>query len=141
MTTRDLKSNSDVTASLAPAARTATASGTGVDLRGYEGVWMAWRAGSVLLVALGLVAARALSGRLGFTHAIILAPAVLTVSLDVYNAADVSNRSASLAEIRPLSSASQTHRSQVATPTTVRSVIRASIPVVSPESFGSPQAS
>ena len=66
-----------------------------LDLRGYEGVWMAWRAGSVLLVALGLVAARALSGPLSLTHAIILAPAVLTVSLDVYNAADVTNRNPS----------------------------------------------
>ena len=66
-----------------------------LDLRGYEGVWMAWRAGSVLLVALGLVAARALSGPLSLTHAIILAPAVLTVSLDVYNAADVANRNPS----------------------------------------------
>ena len=66
-----------------------------LDLSGYEGIWMAWRAGSVLLVALGLVAARALSGPLSLTHAIILAPAVLTVSLDVYNAADVTNRNPS----------------------------------------------
>ena len=66
-----------------------------LDLFGYEGVWMAWRAGSVLLVALGLVAARALSGPLSLTPAIILAPAVLTVSLDVYNAADVTNRNPS----------------------------------------------
>ena len=65
------------------------------DLRGYEGVWMAWRAGSVLLVALGLVAARAFLGPLRLTYAIILAPAVLTVSLDVYNAADVTNRNPS----------------------------------------------
>jgi hypothetical protein len=41
-----------------------------LDLRGYEGVWIAWRAGSVLLVA----------------------PAVLTLVLDVYNASDVTNR-------------------------------------------------
>ncbi len=66
-----------------------------LDLRSYEGVWMAWRAGSVLLVALGLVAARALSEPLSLTHAIILAPALLTVSLDVYNAADVTNRNPS----------------------------------------------
>ena len=66
-----------------------------LDLFGYEGVWMAWRAGSVLLVALGLVAARALSRPLSLTPAIILAPAVLTVSLDVYNAADVTNRNPS----------------------------------------------
>ena len=66
-----------------------------LDLRGYESAWMAWRAGSVLLVALGFVAARALSEPLSLTHAIILAPALLTVSLDVYNAADVTNRNPS----------------------------------------------
>ena len=59
-----------------------------LDLRGYEGVWMAWRAGSVLLVALGLVAIRDLR----WMHAVIVAPAVLTLALDVYNAADVTNR-------------------------------------------------
>lgn len=36
MTTRDLKSAVTVTQSLAPAARTASANGTGVDLRGYD---------------------------------------------------------------------------------------------------------
>ena len=59
-----------------------------LDLRGYEGVWMAWRAGSVLLVALGLVAIRDLR----WVHAAIVAPAVLTLALDVYNASDVTNR-------------------------------------------------
>ncbi len=59
-----------------------------LDLRGYEGVWMAWRAGSVLLVALGLFALR----ELRWAHAAILAPAVLTLLLDVYNASDVTNR-------------------------------------------------
>ena len=59
-----------------------------LDLRGYEGVWMAWRAGSVLLVALGLLAVRDLR----WVHAAILAPAVLTIALDVYNASDVTNR-------------------------------------------------
>ena len=47
MTTRDLKSNIDVTASLAPAARTATASGTGVDLRGYESAVVSFVPGTV----------------------------------------------------------------------------------------------
>ena len=59
-----------------------------LDLRGYEGVWMAWRAGSVMLVALGLVAIRDLR----WVHAAIVAPAVLTLALDVYNASDVTNR-------------------------------------------------
>lgn len=36
MTTRDLKSNIDAEQSLAPAARTASANGTGVDLRGHD---------------------------------------------------------------------------------------------------------
>lgn len=59
-----------------------------LDLRGYEGVWIAWRAGSVLLVALGLVAVRQLRP----VHIVIVAPAVLTLVLDVYNASDVTNR-------------------------------------------------
>ena len=59
-----------------------------LDLRGYEGVWMAWRAGSVLLVALGLVAIRDLS----WMHAAIVGPAILTIALDVHNASDVTNR-------------------------------------------------
>ena len=58
------------------------------DLRGYEGVWMAWRAGSVLLVALGLVAIRDLR----WMHAAIVGPAILTIALDVHNASDVTNR-------------------------------------------------
>ena len=47
MTTRDLKSNIDIVASLAPAARTATASGAGVDLRGYESAVAAFVPGTV----------------------------------------------------------------------------------------------
>lgn len=47
MTTRDLKSNIDIVASLAPAARTATASGTGVDLRGYESAVVTFVPGTV----------------------------------------------------------------------------------------------
>jgi len=47
MTTQDLKSNIDIAASLAPAARTATASGTGVDLRGYESAVAAFVVGTV----------------------------------------------------------------------------------------------
>jgi hypothetical protein len=71
-----------------------------LDLEGYEGVWMAWRAGSVLLVALGFLAAPALRGRLGLRHALVLSPALLTVMLDVYNAQDVSNRRLSAGEFR-----------------------------------------
>ena len=59
-----------------------------LDLRGYEGVWMAWRGGSVLLAALGLLAIRDLR----WAHAAIVGPAVLTLALDVYNASDVTNR-------------------------------------------------
>ena len=47
MTTRDLKSNIDIITSLAPAARTATASGTGVDLRGYESAVVSFVPGAV----------------------------------------------------------------------------------------------
>lgn len=47
MTTRDLKSNIDIVASLAPAARTATESGTGVDLRGYESAVVSFVVGTV----------------------------------------------------------------------------------------------
>jgi hypothetical protein len=71
-----------------------------LDLEGYEGIWMAWRAGSVLLVALGFLAAPALGSRLGLRHVLVLAPAVVTVMLDVYNAQDVSNRRLSAGEFR-----------------------------------------
>ncbi len=71
-----------------------------LDLEGYEGVWMAWRAGSVLLVALGFLAAPALGGRLRFLHAIVIVPAALTTVLDLVNAQDVSNRSLSAGEFR-----------------------------------------
>lgn len=59
-----------------------------LDLRGYEGVWMAWRAGSVFLVALGMLAVRDLR----WAYAAIVAPAAVTLILDVYNASDVANR-------------------------------------------------
>ena len=47
MTTRDLTSNIDVVTSLAPAARTATATGGGVDLRGYESAVVTFVPGTV----------------------------------------------------------------------------------------------
>jgi hypothetical protein len=43
----DLKSNVDVAQSLAPAARTATANGTGVDLRGYEAAMCVFHPGTI----------------------------------------------------------------------------------------------
>jgi hypothetical protein len=71
-----------------------------LDLKGYEGVWMAWRAGSVLLLALGILAAPALGSSLRAHHALLLAPASLTVALDVWNAQDVSNRDLSAGDFR-----------------------------------------
>ncbi len=71
-----------------------------LDLKGYEGVWMAWRAGSVLLVALGLLAAPALAGALRVRHLVAVAPAVLTALLDIVNAQDVSNRNLSPGDFR-----------------------------------------
>ena len=71
-----------------------------LDLKGYEGVWMAWRAGSVLLVALALLAAPALSGRLRPFPALVILPAALTLFLDVYNAQDVTNRRLSAGAFR-----------------------------------------
>ncbi len=71
-----------------------------LDLTGYEGVWMAWRAGSVLLLALGFLAAPALGRALGARHALVILPAALTALLDLVNAQDVSNRSLSAGEFR-----------------------------------------
>jgi hypothetical protein len=71
-----------------------------LDVQGYEGVWMAWRAGSVLLVTLALLAAPALGGRLRLAHAFVLLPALATAALDVFNAQDVTNRSLSPGEFR-----------------------------------------
>lgn len=62
-----------------------------VDVRGYEGVWMAWRAGSILLISLGLYALR----NLRWIHAFFVVPALFTLLLDTYNAADVTNRTQS----------------------------------------------
>jgi hypothetical protein len=71
-----------------------------LDVEGYEGVWMAWRAGSVLLVTLALLAAPVLGGRLRIAHAAVLLPAVATTALDVFNAQDIANRSLSPGEFR-----------------------------------------
>jgi hypothetical protein len=71
-----------------------------LDLKGYEGVWMAWRAGSVLLVALGFLAAPAFGSVLRARHALTIVPAVVTAALDLVNAQDVSNRNLSAGEFR-----------------------------------------
>jgi hypothetical protein len=71
-----------------------------LDIEGYEGVWMAWRAGSVLLVSLGVLAAPALGNALRARHALAIAPAVATALLDIVNAQDISNRNLSAGEFR-----------------------------------------
>jgi hypothetical protein len=71
-----------------------------LDIEGYEGVWMAWRAGSVLLVTLALLAVPAFGGRIGLAHAAVLLPALATSVLDVFNAQDITNRSLSPGEFR-----------------------------------------
>ncbi len=71
-----------------------------LDLKGYEGVWMAWRAGSVLLVALGFLAAPAFKSPLRARHSLAIAPAVVTAVLDLVNAQDISNRNLSAGEFR-----------------------------------------
>jgi hypothetical protein len=71
-----------------------------LDIRGYEGVWMAWRAGSVLLLSLMLLAAAGLRVWSRTALLWILLPASLTALLDVYNAQDTSNRAMSAGEFR-----------------------------------------
>ena len=71
-----------------------------LDLEGYEGVWMAWRAGSVLLVCLAILAAATLESGIRPLHGLIVVPALLTIVLDVYNAQDVANRRMSPGEFR-----------------------------------------
>jgi hypothetical protein len=72
-----------------------------MDIGSYPGVWMAWRAGSVLLVGLALLVAASLSSwRRPVTLAVLLVPALLTVILDIYNAQDLTNREFSRGEFR-----------------------------------------
>lgn len=47
MATFDLKNNADVAQSLAPATRTASANGGGVDLQGYEAAMVVFDAGTI----------------------------------------------------------------------------------------------
>lgn len=63
-----------------------------LDVRGYEGVWMAWRAGSVLLLVLLLLAT---VGAHRWPASVLVALFVTgapTVALDVFNAQDLENR-------------------------------------------------
>ena len=62
-----------------------------LDIRGYEGVWMAWRAGSVLLVCLFLMAAVGLQKWRPAALGSLILFGSLTVLLDVYNAQDITN--------------------------------------------------
>ena len=63
-----------------------------LDVDGGNGVWMAWRAGSVLLVSLVLLAAAGVGRWPAWGLGVVLGPALLTTVLDVYNAQDVTNR-------------------------------------------------
>ncbi|MFQ5790153.1 MAG: hypothetical protein ACE5JI_06705 [Acidobacteriota bacterium] len=78
----------------------AAAAVLGLDIRGYEGVWMAWRAGSVLLVALLLLAAAGIGRWSWMGRGLVLLPALLTTGFDVYNAQDIRNRNPSRGEFR-----------------------------------------
>jgi hypothetical protein len=71
-----------------------------LDVRGYEGVWMAWRAGSVLLLALGFLAMPALGTALRPAHALVILPALVTTGLDLVNAQDLQNRELSAGGFR-----------------------------------------
>jgi hypothetical protein len=71
-----------------------------LDIRGYEGVWMAWRAGSVLLISLMLVLACGVEKWPRKTLALVLASGSLTAVLDLYNAQDVANRELSRGDFR-----------------------------------------
>ena len=71
-----------------------------MDIGSYPGVWMAWRAGSILLTALFLMTAVTIGNRKRWALAIILIPALLTAVLDIYNAQDVTNRNFSRGTFR-----------------------------------------
>ena len=71
-----------------------------MDIGSYPGVWMAWRAGSILLVALFLMTAVTIANRKRWALAVILIPALLTAVLDIYNAQDVTNRNFSRGTFR-----------------------------------------
>jgi len=71
-----------------------------LDIAGYEGLWMAWRAGSILLLALTLLAAVGLPKWGRAALALLLFPASLTTLLDLVNAQDLGNRQESAGGFR-----------------------------------------
>jgi hypothetical protein len=71
-----------------------------LDSKDYEGVWMAWRAGSVLLVCLFLMSTAGLEKwRPAGLGALVLCGSLTTI-LDTYNAQDVTNLELSAGEFR-----------------------------------------
>ncbi len=71
-----------------------------LDIRGYEGIWMAWRAGSVFLISLMLLAAAGVEKWPRKALALVLVSASLTTALDLYNAQDIENRRVSRGDFR-----------------------------------------
>ena len=71
-----------------------------LDIRGYEGVWMAWRAGSVLLICLFLMAAVGLQKWRPAALGLLILFGSLTALLDIYNAQDVTNQELSAGDFR-----------------------------------------
>jgi hypothetical protein len=71
-----------------------------LDIGSAPGVWLAWRAGSVLLVGLMLLVALALEKTRPAVLLVVLLPATLTCALDLFNAQDVTNRELSRGEFR-----------------------------------------
>jgi hypothetical protein len=71
-----------------------------LDIRGYEGVWMAWRAGSVFLISLMLLAAAGVEKVPRKALVVVLVSASLTAALDLYNAQDIENRRVSRGDFR-----------------------------------------
>jgi len=71
-----------------------------MDIGSAPGVWMAWRAGSILLIALMLMVAVTIRKMRPALLAVVLLPATLTCGLDIFNAQDVTNRDLSRGEFR-----------------------------------------
>jgi hypothetical protein len=71
-----------------------------LDIGTAPGVWLAWRAGSVLLIALMLMVALTLRNARPAVLLVVLLPATLTCALDLFNAQDITNRELSRGEFR-----------------------------------------
>jgi len=71
-----------------------------MDIGSAPGVWMAWRAGSILLIALMLMVAVTIRKMRPALLVVVLLPATLTCVLDIFNAQDVTNRDLSRGEFR-----------------------------------------